>query len=100
MFWVVANPALPGSELRQSCDNATMLVPLEKLVIVGKGRQAKDRQSHLRFLNGIWHVQLKDHEVKPSLVALSVVSPECRQQLLEQSQRHLGIECHCLRGTT
>ena len=70
MFWVVANPALPGSELRQSCVTANILIALGKPVVAGKGRQTKDRQSHLRLLGGIWHVQLKDRDGKRKTLSL------------------------------
>ena len=70
MFWVVANPALPGSELRQSCVTANILIALGKPVTAGKWRQAKDRQSHLRLLGGIWHVQLKDREGRRKTLSL------------------------------
>ena len=34
-------------------------------------------------------MQASNAECKPRLVAMSVISPECHQQLLQQSQRHL-----------
>ena len=43
-------------------------------MVAGKGRQTKDRQSHLRLLNGIWHVQLKTAEGKRKTMSLQTTN--------------------------